>query len=166
MLRQVAQSFILLLLVVPADIQPSVSQSLATINHQVSVNDRPVQSEQEDDIREAVFRQQFADYEKNNLHPAGNYYLRIGKKGDDPSTKFLRRFKGHRPKVRKGSQATYSGVDAVDGIIFNIYAIEWINDKEALVFGSRYEGDIVVPDLRYNVTKESGKWVVRSAGLM
>jgi hypothetical protein len=49
----------------------------------------------------------------------------------------------------------------VDGIVFNIYAIEWTNDKEALVFGSRYEGDIVVPDLRYNVTKESVKWVVR-----
>ncbi|HYN15530.1 MAG TPA: hypothetical protein VES66_07060, partial [Terriglobales bacterium] len=98
---------------------------------------------QEEDIREAVFRYQFDHNASAQQKNANAYCLSVGEKDGDPSDRFMKRFAGHRPPVRKASACIASDrvVDkrtAKPGLLFRVSIITWISDTEAKVAGGYY----------------------------
>ena len=121
---------------------------------------------QEDDVREAVFRWQFEHNASGQQKKAKAYYLQIGEKGD-PSDAFMKRFAEHKSPVRKVSACTAdSGKGVLDkktgerGLIFRVTSIEWKSDTEVDVKGGYYEGGLNASGNTYTVKKENGKWKV------
>jgi hypothetical protein len=119
---------------------------------------------QEDDVREAVFRWQFEHNASGQQKKAKAYYLQIGEKGD-PSDALMKRFAEHKPPVRKVSACTAdAGKGVLDkktgerGLIFRVTSIEWKSDTEVDVKGGYYEGGLSASGNTYTVKKENGKW--------
>ena len=123
--------------------------------------------DQENDIREAVFRYQFHHYNPPLQKTAGAYYLGVGEKITDPSDEFMKRFTDHKPPVRKISTVHYvpdKGIfdnkTEVQGLAFIIRSLKWISDTEVEVSGKCYEGPVSATGNIYTVKKENGKWKV------
>jgi hypothetical protein len=121
---------------------------------------------QEDEIREAVFRWQFEHNASGQQQKAEAYYLEIGEEGN-PSDEFMKRFAKHTPPVRKVSDCTFDGVTVVRdkktgerGLIFKVTSIEWKSDTEVDVKGEYYEAGLSASGNTYTVKKENGKWKV------
>ena len=122
--------------------------------------------DQEDDIREAVFRWQFAHNSSALKQKAKAYYLRIGEKGD-PSDAFMKRFAKDKPPVRKFSACTSGPAEGVRdkatgerGLVFRISSLKWKTDTEVELKGGYYEGGKSSSGNTYTVKKEDGKWKV------
>src|SRR6266508_2898683 len=101
-------------------------------------------TEEEDDIREAVFRHQFGHNASGIRQKAKTYYLALGSliNKRDPSSQFMQRFKGHKPSVEGASLAEQRYGRIRDGLIFYIEEIRWINETEVEVSGGYYEGNM------------------------
>jgi hypothetical protein len=130
--------------------------------------------QQEDDIRETIFRYQFAE---NGVQAAEVYFLSVptGKeKGDifnasrNPSDEFVERFANLKPPVKKASASRFGGPSGwvVDkqsgkrGVLFNTGSIQWISETEVEVEGSFYAGMLYARGYTYTVKKAEGKWKV------
>ena len=120
-------------------------------------------TEQEDDIREAVFRHQFAHNASAIQQKAKAYYLALGSliNKRDPSSEFMQRFKGHKPSVERVSLAEERYGRIRDGLIFYIVEIRWINENEVEVSGGYYEGNMSSSGNKYQVVRKNGKWAVK-----
>jgi hypothetical protein len=139
-----------------------------------SQNATAARQRQEDDIREAVFRCQFAS---NNTSTAEVFFLSIGegKKGSDifdashdPSDNFTKRFVGLKVPVRKASASIFGRPQGwvVDkhsgkrGILFSVKTIKRVSDAEVQVEGSLTAGMLAAGGHTYTVKMEKGKWKV------
>ena len=119
------------------------------------------------DITEAVFRYQFQHNNSALQQKAGAYYLSLGS-GQDPSDDFMRRFKGHKPPVKKQRECT-GGVAGIKdrktgkrGLLFRVYRIKWINNHTADVEGGYYEDGLSASGNIYRVVRKGRRWVVVS----
>ena len=123
-------------------------------------------TEQEDDIREAVFRHQFGHNASAIRKKAKAYYLALGSvlNKRDPSSEFMQRFKGHKPSVERASlvEERYGRITGIrGGLIFYIEEIRWINENEVEVSGGYYEGTLSSSGNKYQVVRKNGKWAVK-----
>jgi hypothetical protein len=128
-------------------------------------------TERDDDVREAVFRHQFAHTASSlsELRRVGAYYLSVGSSGEDPSDDLLSRFEGLEPPVKAVSRCMISEREHVvdretgqRGVIFSVTAIEWIGDGEVRVEGGYYDDDQSAAGHRYRVEWRGDQWVVTS----
>jgi hypothetical protein len=123
--------------------------------------------DQEDDIREAVFRYQFDHNASGQQKTAKVYFLGVGEKSTNPSDDFMKRFANHKPPVRKASASHFvRGEGLLDkktgerGLAFRATNIQWISDTEVEVSGGYYEAELSSSDNTYTLKKEDGKWKV------
>jgi hypothetical protein len=138
---------------------------------------------EEDDIREAVFRYQFEHNGSLQQKRAGAYYLAIrdtSKKNEDPDIRFMERFVGNNPPVKKASQwklasatfvlsegDTFKTVGVVDrqtgktGLCFTAGEIDWLRDVVVVVDGGYYESVSAGTSGLYYVIKGNNQWVVK-----
>ena len=72
-----------------------------------------------------------------------------------PDPEFMRRFAGHEPAVRNGSQFAVG-----DGLIFHILHWKWVSDKHIEVLGGYYEASLSASVSTYTVVRKDGRWVV------
>jgi hypothetical protein len=133
---------------------------------------RRVRLAQEDDIREAVFRYQFKHDPSGLQEDAKVFFIEVG--GKDPSSRFLGRFRGSKPPVKKRSRsrisrrrAGFSWIWVEDkqsgkpGIIFSVDSIKWRPRSEAMAKGGWFASGRGAADYEYSLVREKGKWVVK-----
>lgn len=125
--------------------------------------------QEQDDIREMVFRYQFRHNSSIQANKAAVYCLSV-EKGSDPPDAFVKRFAGHIPRVRKISECiadSHKGVvernTGKRGLIFRVKSIKWISQTEAEVLGGYFEDGLSASGNTYTVTKTKGKWRVSKA---
>lgn len=126
---------------------------------------------QEDDIREAVFRYEFRHNSSIQGQRAGVYCVSVGEKNADPSDRFMQRFTGFKPPVRKASDCSthpYNGVvekkTGKRGLLFRVRSIKWLSDIEVQVVGGYFEDGLSASGNTYTVVRTRDKWMVNSAG--
>jgi hypothetical protein len=107
------------------------------------------------DIHEAVFRHQFNNNPSALGKRAKAYFLRIREK--DPDEAFLKRFEGHQPPVRPGSEWTDQDREA---LLFRVQTVKWIGDNTVEVRGSYYEHKLSSSGSLYRLVRQAGKWRV------
>jgi hypothetical protein len=118
----------------------------------------------EDDIREAVFRYEFAHNASGQQQTAKVYFLSLGK-DTDPGDAFMSRFKDHKPPVKKRSQAT-GQFEVIDketgerGLIFRVTAIKRLDENKVVVDGGYYEAGLSSSGNTYTVERTEHKWGV------
>ncbi len=128
-------------------------------------------AEQEDGIREVVFRYQIPRKRFwSRLAAARVFYLALeeGGKLKDPRDEFIERYHGHKPPVRKFSQCTVppavAGVRDKEtgerGLVFSVSSIEWESTTEVVVEGGRYEHGLSSSRNRYWLESKKGRWQV------
>ncbi len=132
---------------------------------QKSTNE-PSRADQEDSIRETVFRYQFKNFD---LLVAYHF---ISVNGKNPSSAMLERFHGAQPPVLSVSESErlkrpmkliQNRNDYKQGALFNQGQIKWISDTKADVDGGFECGDICDEASGvYHVSRQEGKWVVDS----
>ena len=123
-------------------------------------------TDQEDNIREAVFRYQFKSFD---LLVAYHFISMYGK---NPSAAMLQRFHGEQPpvlpvsdseKLKKPMKLIQNRNDFKQGVLFNQGQIKWISDTKADVDGGFECGDICDEASGvYHVSRQENKWVVDS----
>jgi len=123
-------------------------------------------ADQEDNIREAVFRYQFKSFD---LLVAYHFISMYGK---NPSAAMLQRFHGEQPpvlpvseseKLKKPMKLIQNRNDFKQGALFNQGQIKWISDTKADVDGGFECGDICDEATGvYHVSRQDNKWVVDS----
>jgi hypothetical protein len=132
---------------------------------QKNAGDSP-RSEQEDNIREVVFRYQFKNFD---LLVAYHFISVYGK---NPSAAMLQRFHGEQPPVlpvseserlKKPMKLIQNRNDYKQGALFNQGQIKWISDTKADVDGNLECGDICdeVSGV-YHASRQENKWAVDS----
>ena len=123
----------------------------------------------EDDIREAVFRYQFA-HDATQQKPITKIYFISIENNKDPDDRFLKRFAGSTPIVKQVSQAGYSknGIDSIidktsgeAGIIFSVGIVNWINENEVEVKGSYYVANLFAGGCNYRIVRTDNVWIVK-----
>lgn len=123
----------------------------------------------EDQVREAVFRHQFAHNSSGQKDRAPIYFLSLGEtdKPQDPSPALMARFAQHQPRVEPVSRAHVSFDSSVRhrdtgerGLIFRVTSIERVSDDLAIVEGGYYEGNLSSSGNTYRVERKNGVWVV------
>lgn len=124
---------------------------------------------QDDDIREAVFRHLFTHNASGLQAGADAYYLAVGPFGLDPSDGFLKRFRDHKPPVRRVSECR-PPADSNDrprsvktgrqGPIFRVTFVRRVGLREFEVKGGYYEGLLSGSGNTYRVRLVNGRWVV------
>lgn len=125
--------------------------------------------QEQDDIREVVFRYQFRHNSSIQVNKVAAYCLSV-EKGSDPSDSFIKRFAGDTPAVRKVSECTadpYKGVvdksSGKRGLVLRVKIIKWISQAEAEVVGGYFEDGLSASGNTYTVTKTKGTWRVSKA---
>ena len=111
------------------------------------------------DIRETVFRHQFMKNSSAVQQKAKAYFLSID--GKDPDAEILRRFEGHQPPVRAGSEFKER-----EGLKFTVGDVKWINNNTVEVSGGYHEHGKSASGNRYRVARKSGKWRVEKDELL
>ncbi|MHC4200916.1 MAG: hypothetical protein ACYSU0_13065 [Planctomycetota bacterium] len=130
--------------------------------------ERPAKAVLEDDIREAVFRWQFAHNASALQQKAKAYYLSFGG-GQDPGDAFIERFGSHVPPVKKLSQCETGGRGSQvkdrgtgeRGLIFRVTKIVWRSGTEVEVTGGYCEANMSGSTIIWRVVREGGRWVVK-----
>jgi hypothetical protein len=118
----------------------------------------------EDDIREAVFRYEFAHNASGQQQHAKVYFLSVDK-DEDPSDAFMSRFKDHQPPVKKRSRAT-GEFEVIDrdtgerGLIFRATTIKQLGEDKVEVDGGYYEAGLSSSGNTYAVARKDHEWVV------
>jgi uncharacterized protein (TIGR02996 family) len=117
----------------------------------------------EDDIREAVFRQQL-----RQDGPALPIFLQVEGRGD-PSADLIERLKESYPAVRPVSAArvNQAGCSPVGdretgeaGFIVRVDAIRWVGPLKCEVEGGYYAGPLAASGNVYQVELQGGRWQV------
>jgi len=122
-------------------------------------------NEDEDDIREAVFRHEILNKPWGPGAPATVFFLSV--EGCKPTDEFMSRLRGDF-RVRKISQAVQSpdvGVRHVKsrerGVVLGVGRITWISADEVTVDGGYYYHGLNSAGSVYRVCRERGSWVVK-----
>ena len=116
----------------------------------------------QDDVREAVFRWQF---ENNKAGvPRGAAFFCLSLNGRDPTTAFMKRFKGYRTPLKKISQCDISGAGVTSGksaggVVFKVED-GMMSDSEAILTGGYFLDGLGASGNQYTVKKINGKWKV------
>ena len=127
----------------------------------------PSDQKLEDHIREAVFRYMFEHEATQQM--AKSFFIGFGPvgEGEDPGDEFLKRFKNHKPVVKKLSQSTFSKDGMVidketgaPGIRFSAREVTWVSDNEALVEAGYFVAGLFAGGCEYRVVLENEKWIV------
>jgi hypothetical protein len=123
-------------------------------------------ADQEDTIREAVFRYQFKSFD---LLVAYHFISVYGK---NPSAAMLQRLHGEQPpvlpvsdaeKLKKPMKLIQNRNDFKQGALFNQGQFKWISDTKADVDGGFECGDICDEAAGvYHLSRQENKWVVDS----
>jgi len=131
----------------------------------------PARQNQEDDIREAVFRRQLNEFGSTGLPDTAPrdmpkaYFIGLGEK-DDPSDAFIKRFNGHKPPVRKLSACKMSVDGDFDkktgerGYVLSVGTITWKSDTEVDVNGFWHVSGLCASWDTYTLKKQNRKWKV------
>lgn len=106
-----------------------------------------------DDIIESVFRYQFKYNYAGIGGTANGFYLLVYKK--DPTSDFVKRFKGYLPEVKKGS-AFKKG----SGVLFQVGKIQAVSDNKVKVAGGYYLNDTHATAGIYTVERAGRRWLV------
>jgi glyoxylase-like metal-dependent hydrolase (beta-lactamase superfamily II) len=105
------------------------------------------------DIAEITFRYQFKDNASGQQQKAPAYFLSLF--GKDPTPEFLKRFAGHKPPVRKGSE-----FEIMKGLKFIVTRIKRVTRNKVEVSGGYYEAGLSSSGNTYVLEKKNGKWTV------
>jgi len=114
----------------------------------------------QDDIREAVFRYQVAQFQRSNERI---YFLTVV--GQDPAEDFMQRFAESKAFVKKGSEAR-QGRHAIvtsageQGVICDVGPVKWLGDKSAEVIGSYQVGKQSAARFTFSLQWDKGKWKI------
>lgn len=127
----------------------------------------------EQDIYATVFRYLFDHNASGQQKDSNVYCLSMGEKNGDPSDKFMYRFAGDKPPVRKASECNViasrgtvvDGRTGKPGLMFRVTGIVWISSTEVTVDGGYEEGNMSASGNTYTVKKENGKWKVTNEGI-
>jgi hypothetical protein len=127
----------------------------------------------EDRIREAVYRYQFADNVSGLGASASFYFLRV-EGGGDPSSRLLEQFAGQTPAVKPVSASTLEAGTAqvvdresrLPGLIFEIDEIRWLGGDEVEVEGGYEEASESAVGSVFRLAKEDGHWRVVSSQML
>jgi hypothetical protein len=120
-----------------------------------------------DDIREAVLRHMFGHEAQQQKPYTKVLFISVEKK--DPDDKFIARFKGHIPPVKKGSDSVITGdmggvmdkETGEGGMLYSVGEIKWINENEVDIDGSYYVANLFAGGCRYRVVPDGDKWIVK-----
>ncbi len=149
-----------LVILLSLSILASMSSACAQISSDPSSQgspSSPSRAAAEEDIAEAVFRQQFEHNASGLQKTAEKYCLSLP--GDrSPSADFLKRFEGTRPPVVAASQCDRK---AGTHLFFRINNINWREDGEVWVRGGYYEGNLSSSLELFQVVQKNGKWIVK-----
>lgn len=107
----------------------------------------------EDAVYDALFRHMFAKNASAAQQSAWTYFVTIN--GHNPSDRFLDRFQGHQPPVRRGSF-----FEQGKGLHFHIGSLQWIDNDTVDTTGGYYEGNVSASGNVYRLKRKGGKWVV------
>lgn len=148
------------------DASSSRTSSDETSNGQPAGSEQPVQpappetsnkatdrSAELDDVFEALFRHQFKHNASAMQQNAPAYFLSI--KDKDPSPEFLKRFAGHKPPVKNGTE-----FEIGKGLKFRIESWKWKSDDELELTGGYYEAGLSASGNRFTMVRKNGKWIV------
>ena len=121
-------------------------------------------------IREAMFRYQFASNGSGQQQTANCYYLAIydaAGKENDPDDAFMKRFAGHKPAVKRRSECetsfekgVVSKMNGELGLIVNPGVLRWISETEAEIYGYYYEANLSGGGGHFSLQKIDGRWKV------
>ena len=122
----------------------------------------------EDNIREVVFRKLFNPNGSVQKQNANAYYIAIGNhnKLNDPDEKFIERFKSYKPPVKKfsGAKIEKEGVfnkkTGDKGLVFAVTSIKTISENEVEVRGNYYKNAREAAGSIFTVKRIEKKWVV------
>ena len=129
----------------------------------------PLETADDDDVREAVFRHLF-EHNASGLQGAAKVFCLQIEGQADPSPALLRRFEGNEPRVKKASLCTSrngSGRGRVQdetgapGLIFRVDSIKRTGPDTAVVEGGYFEAGLSASGNIYELARESGRWVVK-----
>lgn len=114
----------------------------------------------QNDIREAIFRYQFAQFQHSS---ARVYFLTI--EGQDPSEDFMQKFAESKSFVKKGSearQAPHAVVSATGerGVVCDVGPVKWLDEKSVEVIASYQVGNQSAAHFTLTVKSEQGKWKI------
>ena len=125
--------------------------------------------QQQNDIRETVFRYQCRHNASIQVSSAVVYCLSV-ENNADPSEDFMKRFAGFKPTVHKASDCNtdaYKGVvekaTGKRGLVFRVKSIKWISQTDAEVVGGYFEDGLSASGNTYTVTRIKGRWRVSKA---
>jgi hypothetical protein len=125
-----------------------------------------VTSQDEDDLREAVFRYMFHKNASGMQQSAHVFCLHF-ENGADPPAAFLLRFHGARIPAYAGSACTENASSGVihratgkHGLAFRIDAIAWTDADHAAVNGGYYEAGLSASGNVYTLERRHGVWTV------
>jgi len=121
----------------------------------------------ENDIREIVLRYMFEHVAQQQRPYTEVLFISVEDK--DPDDKFIARFKGHIPRVKKRSASIITGDvrGVIDkrtregGMLYSVDEIEWINENEVAVDGSDYVASLFGGRCRYRVVRDRDSWIVK-----
>lgn len=126
---------------------------------------------QANDIREAAFRHLFRHNGSGLQDSADAYYLAVGLFGLDPSDGFMKRFRDHKPPVRKASECLppdsfpdrpRNVKTGREGLVFRVTFARRVGLREFEIKGGYYEGALSASGNTYRVRLVNGRWVIVS----
>ena len=124
------------------------------------------------DLFELFFRYKFENNASAQKQEAEAYFLEI--EGEDPSSEFLARFKGHSPPVKKGSEFVMGRSIVIEGeaptegngLLFRIDNYRWVGlfGNCVKISGGYSEGELSASWASYIWVKRKGKWELEFIG--
>ena len=156
----------------------------ATCEQHDSTNRR---SSEGQDIREAVIRKQMEDWIRNGDKDEADakdkdekaiakmlnfkfFFVSVNER--DPTDEFVGRFKGIPRVIKKLSACEISKAQRMPvidkssherGIIFSADRIHWLSKDSAEVEGGYHCDGLCGAGIKFHVTRENGRWVVKSS---
>jgi hypothetical protein len=124
------------------------------------------QASDEWNVREVVFRYQFANADIEDRGAQAVYFMGLDEGEADPPGLLLDRFAVHSPPVMAAGRAerTLQGVSRADngdrGVLFFQGDIDRVNDRKVIVEGGFFQHQRSSATALYHVNLLDGKWVV------
>jgi hypothetical protein len=109
------------------------------------------------DASEAFFRYEFAKKKESDVDA---FFRKIKEK--DPPRQLLARFRGHSPRVQKGSDAQYDVHGVRNGYVFWIDSFTWYLSAFVVIHGGLYMGNLGLETGDYTLAKIMGNGIVVS----
>ena len=135
-------------------------------------------SNENDAIREAVFKYMFPNNESGMQGSVSVYCISISKDEQDPSIELLDRFTSHTPEVKPASGCYIKPIpgDPIGriadkatenpGILFYVESISMKGNNRAVAEGGYVEGSLNAASSVYYLKKTKGKWAVTKKKLV